>query len=257
MAPATVFIGLAFVFGAIIGSFLNVIALRFGSDRSALVGRSQCPKCHRTLLPLELVPVFSYLFLQGRCRTCHSYISVRYPLVELATALGTASIAASTHGWATVLLLVLFWTSLVIALVDLEQMLIPDQAVIVIALVGLGFQLVVHGGADRIWEIVLGGVIGGGLPGFLVLVTRGRGMGLGDVKLGAAIGVVVGYPLIGVALFLAVTSGAVVGLSLILLQIRALRDALPFGPFLLLGGFLAMLWGERILAWYLGLSRIG
>lgn len=246
---------LGFVLGAIVGSFLFVVAHRFDTNDSALVGRSHCPHCRRTLTWWELFPLLSYLVLRGRCRTCGAGISWQYPAVEFVTAVGTALIIGQGGDWLTsALYLVVWWSSVVIILVDLAHMLIPDLAVVLIGLVAAGLHSLAGTPLD---QVVSGALVGGGFPAVLVLVTRGRGMGWGDVKLGGALGLLLGYPLAGVGLFLAITSGAVVGVALIGLRIRKLRDALPFGPFLLLGGFLAMLWGEQLLAWYLGLSRIG
>lgn len=237
------------LFGLIVGSFLNVLIIRYGSTESALTGRSRCPNCRRQLTTWELVPLVSFVLLGGRCRSCKKRISWQYPFVELVTALGTAMIVSLSFSTVvTIMWLVVLWTAIAIFFIDLKTMIIPDIATLI--LVVCGFVLLATSTDYPLSNAGWGVVAGGGLPLLVIIATKGRGMGLGDVKLGAALGLLLGWPLILIGLFFSVMIGAIVGGGLVALKVLSMKSAIPFGPFLLLGAFLAMLWGESVLRWY-------
>lgn len=245
-------VGTGIGLGLIVGSFLNVIILRFGTARSALAGRSHCPHCQTTLTVWELVPVFSFLAQRGRCRSCQVRLSWQYPVVEGLTAVGTSLILAMMGVTATAILsLFFFWTVLVIGVIDVRHYLIPDRAVgFLIVLSLLSLVTVPPLREFHLGNAGLGALVGGGLLLLIVLFTRGQGMGLGDAKLGFALGLGLGWPLIGLGLLLAFVFGAVIGLGLITTGVKDWKDPVPFGPFLLLGSAVAMIEGDRLLAWF-------
>lgn len=256
--------GFIFTAGLFIGSFLNVVVYRLPRGESVVRPPSRCPGCGRRLTTLELAPVFSYLWLRGRCRRCGSTISLRYPLVELATGLIFLAVAVrfgltlAAAGYA-------FFFSLLLAvsLIDLEHQRIPNTLVAAGLFGGAAVHLtglfgVWAGSAEvlappRPWgDALLGFLVGGGLLLAICLVSRG-GMGAGDFKLAALIGFFTGLKGIAVVLLLGFSAGALIGLALILLKKRGRKDPLPFAPFLSLAALAAVFWGETWWAWYLAL----
>lgn len=257
MLPLTVYI-IAGVFGAIFGSFLNVVVLRDKRRSSILTGRSACPNCKHELSWYELLPVFSFLLQGGSCRSCRKPISWQYPLVELAS----ASLAIFTlwygmvanESWLLVFGIYLALAALlVISLNDFRTMEVRPEYAIFAGLVG-GLAQGLSGQVS--WSMIgLGILIGGGSIFILAygwkLITGRLGMGEGDIWIAGAIGALVGYPLIVPALFLAVAVGAVVGLLWAARVGKGLAIEMPFGPFLALGALLALIWGQAIVHWYI------
>lgn len=246
---------LGFLFGLIIGSFLNVVIFRFETKRSALQGRSRCLACQRQLRWFELLPIVSFLFQRGRCRTCHSPLSIQYPVIELVTALTTAGV----FGWTDLSaperfgFLIILWTALIIVAIDVRQLLIPDRALFGL-LVGVAVEQASRLTTNQIslGVIMIGGAAGFGILGAIYGLSRGRAMGFGDVKLAGVLGLLLGWPEIVLGLLLAFISGAVWGITLLLFRRANWQDPVPFGPFLLLGAVLAMIGGQNLLAWWLG-----
>ncbi len=259
---------LLFIFGLVIGSFVNVLALRYDPTRSAahqlsLRGRSKCVRCQATLRWFELVPLCSFLALRGKCRSCGIGISLQYPIVEIIgglIALTSLYVQPWTVGmyWAVALYILLF-----ITLVDLRLRIIPDGANMALGVLGIIGTLTVKKsvlGYLALWleapqtswtSAMIGGVIGLAIFGAIVMYTSGRGMGLGDFKLAIALGIVFGYPDIILVFMLAFTLGALVGVGCLVTKIATFKDALPFGPFLALGSALTLFCGQRILELYL------
>jgi leader peptidase (prepilin peptidase)/N-methyltransferase len=279
-----------FILGLAVGSFLNVVSMRYDPDRSlfdrrVIGGRSHCPHCGRTLRWFELVPVVAYFALNGRCRTCRKKISFQYPLVELLTACIFAFLAPLLRASGNPLFvshfapLAAIWTAvlvllLLMALIDKRLQIIPDEINVLLILLGAArivleqpglwagdaftsrFALL-FGFTGNIWLNHAAAALFGGLFfGLLVWATRGRGMGLGDVKLALALGFLYGWPDILFITVFAFVSGAVFGLWKISLGKGRLKSAVPFGPFLALGCLIVMLWGNDILSWYFGLFGI-
>ena len=272
--------------GAIIGSFLNVVIHRVPRAESIVFPNSRCPACAAAIGPLDNIPVISYLFLRGRCRQCQARISMRYPAVELLTALlYTAVFLCHVYlrGEVTVLLPfdLVFVTALVaLVFIDAEHMLLPN----VITYPGVGFALAARliipylagpqvfddlsglmNGPLAGWPMwaaslssaALGALAGGGslwLMGWLWERLRGvEAMGLGDVKMMFMVGAYLGWRLTIVTIFLAVLSGSIVGILLMLRRgERNLQLLLPFGIFLGTGAIIALLMGARIVSWYVG-----
>lgn len=252
------------VFGLLIGSFLNVCIYRIPKGQSIAFPPSHCMACSTGLKPLDLLPVFSYLFLRGRCRYCGERISPRYPMIEALTAV-IYCIAFWRLGWSLEFFAALYLLTVLIIVffIDYEHMIIPNGLVIAgiiggaATAVGNIFYPISFYGDRNLWNPLLGGVTGSGflllvaLIGLLVYKTD-EAMGMGDVKLLFPIGLFLGWKLTILALFLAVISGGAGSILLLILKLRTKKDAIPFGPYIILGTFVSMMWGWDILNWYLG-----
>lgn len=261
---SALFLILAFVFGCVIGSFLNVVILRLPEDEK-LGGRSRCPWCGHTLSAWELVPVLSYFFLKGKCRNCHKKISSRYFIIEALT--GLSFVWAASHFYPgsveTAVLLIKVWLiiSILIAVfvIDLEHFLILDR-VIIFGTVGV---LLLNIAVDLIGKTSLFSWGGQTLPSVAAAVlcplpffliwyfSKGRWMGFGDVKLAVFLGAALGWPLAGIGLLLAVFIGGAMGVVLLGFTDKTLKSRVPFGTFLSLGAFFTLFYGPFLLRWYL------
>jgi leader peptidase (prepilin peptidase)/N-methyltransferase len=244
----------AFVAGLLIGSFINVCIARLPAGESVIAPGSRCPSCREPIRWFDNVPVLSYLLLGGRCRSCKTQISARYPLVELITAtlfavqvwwLPPEPILIGHHLLFTAILVVLFGT-------DYDVQRLPDA----ITLPGIVVGIFLSPWAGPGLAAAVAGAIAGW--GVLMLVRWGwkrmtgvDGMGLGDVKMLAMIGAFLGWRQVGVVLFIASLTGAVVGVALAGVGRRSLQTRLPFGTFLAVAAYVASLWGEPLLEWYL------
>ena len=247
--PDQFLIPAAALIGALIGSFLNVVIVRFPRNESLVAPRSRCRTCGTDLHWFDNIPVLSFLFLRGRCRTCGVAISWQYPIVEAVTTLVFALGAWRSTSPADLLVMWLLLSALVaIAGIDLEHQVIPDR--ITLPGVAVGFLTSFLGTRVSWLDSLLGILVGGGIL-FAVVVLSGGGMGGGDMKLGAMMGAFLGYKLALLALFLAVILGGAIALGLLSTGIRRRKDPIPFGPFLATAAVVAILWGETILTWYL------
>ena len=244
--------------GMVVASFLNVCCDRLPVGKSIVYPPSHCPACRRRLRAKDLIPVFSYLWLRGRCRYCQAPIPRRVLWVEIGTG-ALFGLIYWYYGLSIELPIALFYSSLFIVLlvIDLEHRLILNRIVYpamgVALLISILFTIFLPqvGIVPGIVEAAIGGGIGLMLFFLVVLVSRG-GMGWGDVKMAALIGLVTGFPLIFVALLLAVIAGGLVAGLLLALKIKRRREAVPFAPFLSLATIVTILWGSDILNWYLG-----
>jgi len=242
---------LAGVLGAVLGSFLNVVAHRLPRRLSLLRPGSRCPHCEVPVRPYDNVPVLSWLALRGRCRSCRAPISGHYPLVEAATAALLVAVVlvkgpttAALPGLVLVLLLV------PMALIDLEHRVIPNRLTGLGAVLALALLAVTD--RDALVEHLVAGAAAGGFLLAAALAYPG-GMGMGDVKLAAVLGLFLGRDA-GPALLVALVAGVLVGAIVIARKgaREGRRTAIPFGPFLALGGVAGLLAGEPVVAWYLG-----
>jgi leader peptidase (prepilin peptidase)/N-methyltransferase len=236
------------LFGAVIGSFLNVVAHRVPLGESLVSPGSRCPDCGTPVKPYDNVPVVSWLLLRGRCRNCGARISARYPLVELATALVFAAVVA-VRGFDDDLVLELPFVAALIALaaIDFDHKLLPNKIVYPLAAYGVIATLLV----DRD-DLVENLIAGAGAFTFLLLavIAYPRGMGMGDVKLAGAMGLYLGLSVIP-ALLTAFLTGCVVGVAIIAREGAAGRKkAVPFGVFLALGGIVGVLAGPELIDLY-------
>jgi leader peptidase (prepilin peptidase)/N-methyltransferase len=239
-----------FLFGLLIGSFLTVVAHRVPRGESVVGGRSRCPSCGAQIAAYDNIPVVSWLLLRGRARCCGAPISPRYPLAELATgALYAATTLVLWGDAGSIALGLAFVTTLVaITLTDLERRIIPNKILLVATLVGVALVAATDPGS--LPERAIAAAVAGGLL-FAIALAYPRGMGLGDVKLAAVMGLYLGRS-VAPALLIAFAAGSLVGVALIARHGAAARKrAVPFGPFLALGGVVSLLAGDQLVDWYL------
>jgi len=274
-----------FLLGLVAGSFLNCVIYRLETKKSFVRGRSFCPLCKHTLKWQDLIPVFSFLFLKGRCRYCKQKISVQYPLVELTT--GLIFLFIFHHQCKAVLDsdLVLFFSRLPLSLLfghicqlfllwaiaflmeiifvfDLKYYLVADQIIYPALFLTLLFQLcrflpnyqthfLLSEAMPHMKDFCYALAVSAGLFFLLWAFSKGRYLGFGDVKIGFLMALLLGWPAILPALSFAFLTGAVLGLILIGLQKKTMKSEIPFGPFLITGTFVGLFFGEKIIQWYL------
>ncbi|MGO9146609.1 MAG: prepilin peptidase [Desulfomonilia bacterium] len=242
------------LFGLFIGSFLNVCIYRIQKGESIVWPPSHCPKCTKALMPWDNIPVISYLILKGRCRYCTEPISVRYPVVELLSALLAVSLLYR-FGVSVTFLIYYLWACalLIITFIDLDIQIIPDRLSLGGIVVGL---LVVYWLPVTYKDALIGLILGGGLLLAIIygyyFLTKKEGMGGGDVKLLAMIGVFTGWQGVLFTVFASSLMGTVVGIPWGLLKKGTLKAAIPFGPFLALGALIYVFWGQYLIDWYFG-----
>jgi len=259
-----------------IGSFLNVVIHRMPKmmerqwraevaeangqtvpdepSYNLMLPRSQCPACGHAITAMENIPVISYLVLRGKCAGCSAPISPRYPLVELFTA-GVSGLVAwhFGFGWTTAAALLFVWAMIALAFIDLDTFFLPDDITLPLLWAGL---LVNMGGVFVDLQTAVIGAVAGYLSLWLVywgfkLATGKEGMGYGDFKLLAAIGAWLGWKMLPVVIMLSSLVGAIIGISLIALARHERSRPIPFGPYLVLAGLIAMFWGDAIVQYYL------
>jgi leader peptidase (prepilin peptidase)/N-methyltransferase len=270
------FTGLVFLFSLLVGSFLNVLIHRLPKMMEAewhaqcaelrgesipdaprynlWLPRSACPQCGHPITALENIPLLSWLWLRGRCSACSAQISARYPLVELLTAVLSAAVAWK---WGvsvqTLGALLLVWTLIALAFIDLDTTLLPDS--LTLPLVWLGLLVNLGGHFASLADAVIGAMAGYGVLWSVYwlfkLATGKEGMGFGDFKLLAAIGAWLGWQLLPVTLLLSSAVGAVIGIAMILLVKHDRRVPIPFGPYLAGGGVVALFFGADLTQAYL------
>jgi len=291
-AHQTLFVIVVATFSLLIGSFLNVVIHRLpimmdrewrtqateilhGSEPGAtspqpparfdlIVPRSCCPKCNAPITALQNIPVFSYLFLRGKCAKCATPISIRYPVIELATAILSAAVALKFgFAWYTAAALVMTWCLIALSVIDFDHQLLPDQ--ITLPLVWIGLLLSLFAAPDTPLAPDMRSSIIGGVAGYLSLwsvywlfklVTGKEGMGYGDFKLLAAFGTWFGWQPLLLIILLSAFAGAVVGIGLIVLRGRDRNIPIPYGPYLAIAGWIAMLWGDELIGSYLTMSGL-
>ncbi|MDJ0929180.1 MAG: A24 family peptidase [Gammaproteobacteria bacterium] len=278
--------GAVALLGLVVGSFLNVVIYRLPImlDRdwrrqarehlslpepadaeqarfNLVTPRSSCPGCGTPVKAWQNIPVVSYLLLRGSCAACGMRISPRYPIIEALTGLFSALIAWQFgYGMACAAALVLTWSLIALAVIDLDHQILPDIITLPLLWLGLFFAL----SSDAAFTDLRGAVIGA-LAGYLSLwsvyhlfrlVTGKEGMGYGDFKLFAALGAWLGWQMLPVIILLSALVGALTGIALIVIRGRDRQLPIPFGPFLAAAGFVALLWGPQIVSAYLGRAGI-
>ena len=242
---------LIFIFGLAIGSFLNVVIFRLGTNESILVGRSHCPKCGAILKWYDLIPALSFLIQKGKCRYCEKKISFQYPIVEIITGFLFVLILSKfgLDSLITYYLLLISCFLIVIFVYDLKNYLILDKIVFPAIIIVLFYQVFI----GNFLNPFLSALLASGFFLSLVLISKGKWMGMGDVKFAILMGLILGWPNILLALFLSFFSGAIIGIVLILFGKKGLKSQIPFGPFLVGSTILIMLYGEYLNIWYYNL----
>jgi leader peptidase (prepilin peptidase)/N-methyltransferase len=246
----------AFLFGAVMGSFANVVIHRLPQGLSILTPGSRCPSCGTAIRWYDNIPILSYLFLRARCRSCGEAISIRYPVVEVLTGLLFAGLIwRNGMGLSTLTMAIFCLALVVVTFIDLDHRIIPD----VISLPGtvLGLAASLLPGFPRPVDSLIGAAAGGGFL-FLILFTyekimKDEGMGMGDVKLVAMIGAFLGWQALPVTVLVASLAGTVTGIGFAVAKGEPVRKfPVPFGPFLALGSVVHIFFGVEVILWYLG-----
>jgi leader peptidase (prepilin peptidase)/N-methyltransferase len=235
--------------GLAVGSFLNVCIVRLPARLSIWRPGSACPACGTPIRWHDNIPLVSFMILGGRCRACRAAISWQYPIVEAVTsALFVLTYLRFGLEPALAPALMLVSALIVIVAIDLTHQIIPD----VLTLPGIPAGFLANLATGRVgWIDSLVGILAGGGTLFVIIVASRGGMGGGDMKLGAMLGAFLGWRIAFIALLIAVLAGGAVAAVLLMSKIRRRKDPVPFGPFLALGGLVGLLWGERLLTWYL------
>ncbi len=242
---------LLFVLGLMIGSFLNAFVWRFLRQERITDRHSICVHCHHQLGTRDLLPLLSFLLLAGRCRYCRKPIPWHYPVVEFATGILLLPLLyyfGVTWAFAACALLVLALETLF--LLDLRYSILPDTITLPSLVLALVFSL----SLNRTWdEMLIGGILGAGVFFLQYVLSKGQWIGEGDIRLGAVMGLALGWKLVLVALFLAYFTGALVGVALLATRRTGWRSQIPFGVFLTVATYSTILWGESMLAAYLSI----
>lgn len=276
-ANAAVFVACVVVLGLLVGSFLNVVVYRLpkmlmrdwrAQAREVLemptkdveeafnlvLPNSSCPNCGHEIKPWENIPLLSWLFLRGKCSGCKQAISVRYPLVELACGVLSGVIAWQFGvSWETLAMLVLTWGLLAMSLIDADQQILPDALVLPLLWLGLilnSFGLFTSL-PDALWGAVIGYMSLWSIFWLFKLVTGKEGMGYGDFKLLALLGAWGGWQVLPLTILLSSVVGAVLGVIILRLQRNSYSNPIPFGPYLAVAGWVALIWGDAITSSYL------
>jgi leader peptidase (prepilin peptidase)/N-methyltransferase len=274
------FVLCALLLGLLIGSFLNVVVYRLpkmmqrdwreqaheilelpaeapAETFNLVLPNSQCPHCAHEIKPWENIPVISYLFLRGKCSSCKTPISLRYPLVELTCGLLSAYIAWHFgFTWQAGAMLLLTWGLLAMSLIDVDHQLLPDSLVLPLLWLGLIANSfgVFTSLEDALWGAIAGYLSLWSVYWLFKLVTGKEGMGYGDFKLLAMLGAWGGWQVLPLTILLSSLVGAILGLIMLRLRNAATSTPIPFGPYLAIAGWIALLWGEQITASYLQIA---
>jgi len=280
------FVTALFLFALLIGSFLNVVIHRLpimmerdwreqcaelaATPSTALpegrfdlvVPSSRCPSCGAQITPIQNIPVLSYLWLRGKCGHCRARISARYPAIELLTAVSTALVGwRFGFGWEAAAATLMTWSLIAITFIDIDHQIIPDSISLPLVWAGLTLSLFHPMDGSDVLFIDPRTSIVGALAGYLSLwsvyhlfriVTGKEGMGYGDFKLLAALGAWLGWQMLPMIILLSAVVGAIIGIALILFRRHDRNVPIPFGPYLAAAGWIAMLYGNQVMDFYLG-----
>ena len=244
------FLVLCGIIGAAVGNFLAVCVDRLPSSNSVIWPPSHCPACGHRLSAADMVPLVSYIVLRGKCRYCASPIPWRLFFIEMLTS--AMFVLLGLHygpGVPLIFALLHLCFLIVIFMIDLEHHLILNRTVYPAMGIALLGALVLSDHPFR--GAALGGLIGFAIF-FTIVFIYPAGMGMGDARLAAYIGLITGMPAVFIALFLAIILGGIVGVVLLATGVKGRKDPIPFGPFLVIGGLIAMLYGKQLIRWYLG-----
>lgn len=272
------YLGIIFTFGLLVGSFLNVVIFRLPvmmesdwkeqccellniddskykkNNFNLITPRSCCPSCNHQISAVENIPIISYLFLKGKCSSCGNKISVRYPLIELTSAI-TVTIVAFYFGVSLQALfaICLTWALIALTMIDFDHQLLPDD--ITLPFLWIGIILNLFGVFTDIESSILGAIFGYGILWIVYitfkLITGKEGMGHGDFKLLAVLGAWFGWQSLPLIIILSSLVGAIIGVSLMIFKSHDRNTAIPFGPYLAIAGWISMLWGPYIMSFYL------
>jgi leader peptidase (prepilin peptidase)/N-methyltransferase len=280
-----IFVSIVFLLSLVIGSFLNVVIYRLpimmerewraqckelaeappgkipDGRFNLMVPQSRCPSCGTQITALQNIPVVSYFMLRGKCGSCATRISRRYPIVEAMTAIMTAIVAwRFGFGWESAAAIVLTWALIAISVIDIDHQIIPDSISLPFLWIGLILSLVNPAAGGNVLFVEPKTAIVGALAGYLslwsvyqlfLIMTGKEGMGYGDFKLLAMLGAWLGWQMLPLIILLSAVVGAAVGITMIIVRRHDRHIPIPFGPYLAAAGWIAMLWGEQIVSSYL------
>lgn len=241
---------IVFIYGLIIGSFLNVCIYRIPNNQSLIYPSSHCTSCNKKIKWYDLIPVISYIILKGRCRFCKEKISAIYPLVELFTGIVFVylyykfGLTFYFFKYAVFICLLI-----VIAMIDLNTMDVYFNTIAFGTIIGIIFTLINYQSFKAIISYLLGAIFAGGILSLIIVITKG--MGWGDAEICFMCGLYLGFKLSAIMLLLSFILGAIVGVILILLKKKTRKDYIPFGPYIALASLIALFWGEKIISFYL------
>lgn len=242
---------LIFIYGLVLGSFYNVVGLRVPKGESIVRPPSHCTICNRNLTAKDLVPVFSYVFLKGKCRGCGTKIHWIYPVIELSTGvLFTFAYLQLGLTWEFIISLLFISLLIIITVSDIAYMLIPDK-ILLFFLIPLVIGRIISP-LDPWWDSMVGAIVGFGILLLVAMVSKG-GMGGGDIKLFFVIGVVLGTVSSLVTLFLASVIGTVVGIITLKISKQGRKTPIPFGPSIAIAAIISFFYGQAIVDWYMNL----
>lgn len=238
------------ILGLVIGSFLNVCIYRIPIEKSIAFPPSHCTACKHKLNPLDLVPVFSYIFLRGRCRYCGEKISIRYPIIEILNGLLYLIVYVKFGlDLITIKYCILVSLLIVISAIDFDTQFVFTSTTIFGGIVGILFillQYVLY--KNNVLDLILGGILGAIIIGLIVFLTRG--MGEGDIEIAAVCGLFLGVKGILLGLFLAIVLGGIIGIIVLILKLKKAKEKIAFGPFIAIGSLISMFYGAEILKMY-------
>ena len=247
---------LILLYGLIIGSFLNVLIYRIPRNENIAWPGSHCTTCGHGLKWYDNIPLVSYIILKGRCRYCGSHISARYPIVEALNAV-LYIVMYAKFGFGANFIVYSLMSSLLLAIffIDLKEMIIPDSllsGILILSVIHKGVNYFLYSLPFGIFDSILGLLAAGGLF-LIIMVASGGGMGEGDVTLAGALGFVLGVKYVLLNIFLSFILGAIISIVLLAAKIKTRKDPIPFGPFIVLGFFITVLWGQELINLYINL----
>ena len=245
-----------FIYGLLIGSFLNVLIYRIPKNENIAFPSSHCPRCGKKLKWYDNIPLISYIILKGSCRYCDEKISLQYPLVEFLNGI-LHLILFRYFGLSMDFIFYALMASVLIAIgfIDLKEMIIPDSLVIsilVLSIVHKALNYFIYDIRLNILDSILGLLIAGGLFLLIVIISKG-GMGGGDITLIGALGFVLGIPMILLNILLSFILGAMISIFLLATKLKTKKDPIPFGPFIIFAFFIVLLYGQDMIHWYFNL----
>jgi leader peptidase (prepilin peptidase)/N-methyltransferase len=248
---------LILIYGLVIGSFLNVCIYRIPRGENIAWPGSHCPTCSHSLKWYDNIPLISYLLLRGECRYCKSHISVQYPVVEALNAM-LYIIMYAKFGFGADFIFYSLIASLLLAIffIDLKEMIIPDSlvaGVLILSVIHKAVNYFLYNLPFGLIDSILGLLAAGGLFLIIMIASRG-GMGGGDVTLAGALGFVLGIKYMLLNVFLSFVLGSIISIVLLAAKIKTRKDPIPFGPFIVVGFFITVLWGQEIINLYINLS---
>ncbi len=245
-----------FLYGLLIGSFLNVCIYRIPKGESITFPPSHCPACKKPLKWYNLIPVLSYVAQRGKCGYCKEKISLQYPIIELLNGI-LYLLLYIKYGFTLDFFFYAIICSIliVIGLIDLKEMVIPDILVVYIVVTTIIYKIalyIIYEQSPQLLDSILGLALSALLLMVIILLSRG-GMGTGDVTLIASLGLILGIKKIFLTIFLSFILGAIISVFLLITKIKGRKDPIPFGPFIILGFLIVIFWGQQLMTWYMNL----